>query len=77
MGLVAGVGFLFRYTPVFISGFTIVAAFILIWYFSSYYPAAARDLGQRALGLAREAATTLVNRAVAALRGSSQVGFSF
>ncbi len=77
VGLVAGVGIILRYLPSFISGLILVVAVILIWYLSSHYPATARQLGQRALDLMREASTTLVNRAMAALRGSNQVSFCF
>jgi hypothetical protein len=75
VGLAATVGLILRYLPPLVSGFIFITTIIFIWYVCSHYPGVARDLGQRALNLAREATTTLVNRAMAALRGHNQVSF--
>jgi hypothetical protein len=77
MGIVAFVGFVIRYLPIYISGTVFIGSVLLTGYLSSRYPASARELGLRAMGLAREAATALVNRAMAALRGPNQVGSPF
>jgi hypothetical protein len=75
IGLATTVGLILRYLPPLVSGFIFITTIIFIWYVCSHYPGVARDLGQRALNLAREATTTLVNRAMAALRGHNQVSF--
>ncbi len=67
LGVVAFVGFVIRYLPVYISGTVFVGSILLTCYLSSRYPASARELGQRVLGAVREAATSVVDRATRAL----------
>jgi hypothetical protein len=74
LGVVAFVGFVIRYLPIYISGTIFIVSILLTGYLSSRYPASARELGLRAVGLAREAASALANRVTAALRGPDQVG---
>jgi hypothetical protein len=62
LGVVAMVGFLIRYLPIYISGTVFVGSVLLTCYLSSRYPASARELGLRALGAMRDAATSLVDR---------------
>jgi hypothetical protein len=76
MGVVAFLGFVIRYMPIYVSGIVFVGSIALTFYLSSRYPASARELGQRVLGAVREAATSVVDRATSALtRHLPQVRF--
>ncbi len=73
MALAGVVGLILRYAPVFVSGSLFVGTIIVVWYLCSKYPAVARDLGARAIELVREAAHTLADRAMAAIRRPREV----
>ncbi len=76
-GLATTIGLLLRYVSPIVSGFIFVATIFIIWYLSSHYPEAARDLGGRAATLLREVAVALGHRVMAAIqRHQVQVGFS-
>jgi hypothetical protein len=75
-GVAAAIGLILRYVDPIVSGFFFVATVVLIWYLSSHYPEAARELGGRATTLLREAAAALGHRVMAAIqRHNEQVGF--
>jgi hypothetical protein len=73
MALVAVVGLVLRYAPIFISGSLFVGTIIIVWYLCSKYPAVARDLGTRVIELAREATHSLADRVLGALRSQREV----
>ena len=75
-GICGAVGYIIRYLPPFISGFILVATIIIIWYVCSHYPETTREMGQRAIGLFREAASSLADRAMTALQHRREVSFS-
>jgi hypothetical protein len=60
--LAAAIAIIVRYLPIFTSGLLILTVIVLVWYFSSVYPEAARRLGTRILGALRSAATSIVDR---------------
>lgn len=72
VGLVAGIGFIIRYLPVYLSGTLFVGSIVLTFYLSSRYPATARELGVRALGLVREATANIMDRVTHALTRQEQ-----
>jgi hypothetical protein len=75
-GVATTIGILLRYTSAIESGFVFLAVIILVWYFSSQYPETAREFGDRAVTLLREAAVALGHRMMAAIqRHQEQVGF--
>jgi hypothetical protein len=77
MGAAAAVGLILRYVPPLISGIFFLSIVFVVWFLSSHYPDAARELGARAATLLREAATSLSHRVMEALRHhNEQVGFS-
>jgi hypothetical protein len=74
-GVAAAIGLILRYVPPIASGFLFLATIVLIWYLCSQYPATARELGNRAATLLREAAVALSHRIVEAIqRHQDQVG---
>jgi hypothetical protein len=60
--LAVAVGIIIRYIPIFVSGLLVLAAIVLVWYYSSTQPAAARECGQRLWVFLRDAATSVVDR---------------
>jgi hypothetical protein len=78
MGAAATVGLILRYVPPLISGIFFLSIVFVVWFLSSHYPDAARELGARAATLLREAATVLSHRVMEAIqRHNEQVGFLF
>jgi hypothetical protein len=80
-GLLTGVatvlGLVIRYFSPLECGFLFLATIVIVWYFSSQYPATARELGTRAATLLREAAVALGHRVMAAVqRHTKQVSLS-
>ncbi len=75
-GVATGVGLLLRYVPPMISGLFFISIIIMVWYLSSQYPEAARDLGGRVVATLREATVALGHRVDEAIqRHNEQVGF--
>ncbi len=75
-GVAAAVGLILRYVPPIASGFLFLATIVLTWYLCSKYPETARELGNRAATLLREAAVALGQHVMAAVqRHQDQVGF--
>ncbi len=75
-GIAAVVGLLLRYVPPIVSGFLFLAIILMVWFFSSRYPATAREIGGRVVVTLREAAIALGHRVVEAIqRHNEQVGF--
>jgi hypothetical protein len=75
-GMAAIIGIVIRYFSPLECGFLVLAVIIIVWYFSSQYPATARELGGQAANLLREAATALGHRIMAAIRHHDQVSLS-
>jgi hypothetical protein len=76
-GVAAIIGIVIRYFSPLECGFLVLAVIIIVWYFSSQYPATARELGTRAATLLREAAVALGHRVMAAVqRHTEQVSLS-
>jgi hypothetical protein len=73
-GVAAVLGLLLRYVPPLVSGFTIIALFVFVWYLCSHYPDTAREIGGRVVEVLREATSTLSHRILAAIRHHDQVG---
>ncbi len=74
-GVAAAVGLVIRYFSPLESGFISLATVIIVWYFCSHHPEAAREIGARAATLLREAAAALSHRIVEAIRHhNEQVG---
>jgi hypothetical protein len=75
VGVATGVGLLLRYVPPMVSGFFFISIIIMVWYLSSQYPEAAREIGGRAANLLREAAVAVSHQVTEAIRRhQEQVG---
>jgi hypothetical protein len=75
VGVATGVGLLLRYVPPMVSGFFFISIIIMVWYLSSQYPEAAREIGGRVANLLREAAVAVSHRVTEAIRRhQEQVG---
>jgi hypothetical protein len=76
VGVADAIGLLLRYVPPLISGFLFLAIVLMVWFFSSHYPATARELGGRVVVVLREAVSALSHRLMEAIRHqASQVSF--